>query len=322
MTSTPVFVLSTGRCGTLSLQRFLKRSSQVEAFHRYRGRRSRYRNDMSFVLEQNLFYYRAHLECNERLHRRIVGHLRRSRRSLINRLAKDGRGFIELNHEFTPYGNALVEAFPEAKFVHLHRNPREVITSFMRKFSPPLMSLPALMGTRHSLLGQYVLRYGYLLSMATWTPASCSRFIEEHRYDTQLHPFEKTDGKWRERNDWSAFEKTCWYWGSVNEIALQLMSRLPRERRLTLDFESLFSTDVASSTKRLLDFAGVTDLDGSEGVAFFHERINAKEVRDSFPSPHQWDRSMLETLERHCGRVMELLGYREAERAWVSNATL
>ena len=37
----PTFVLSTGRSGTLALQRFLRRSKRVEAFHRYRGRRDK-----------------------------------------------------------------------------------------------------------------------------------------------------------------------------------------------------------------------------------------------------------------------------------------
>ncbi|MFQ6096042.1 MAG: hypothetical protein ACE5NN_07850, partial [Candidatus Bathyarchaeia archaeon] len=55
--NSPIFVLSTGRCGTLWFQRFLQRSNEIEAFHRYRGRKSKYRNDMSFVLEQNHAYY-------------------------------------------------------------------------------------------------------------------------------------------------------------------------------------------------------------------------------------------------------------------------
>ena len=221
----------------------------------------------------------------------------------------DGKGFVELNHEFAPYAPLLVEAYPGAKFVHLIREPSAVVTSFMRKFNPPPMTLPAFMGTRYSVQGQYVLRYGYIRSLAQRAPASFRNYVEKRRFDTQLHPFAKVDGHWLEREEWSAFEKTCWYWNAVNELVSETLEQLPSARKLTMRFEEMFGSECATVTGSFLDFAGVSDLAGADSAPFFEQRINVKKVHEPFPSPKDWDVEMHQTLLRHCGRTMKTFSY-------------
>jgi len=310
MTS-PVFVLSTGRCGTLALQRVLQRSHQIEAFHRYRGRKAKYRNDMSFVLEQNYAYYHVLKSPDNSATQRwfVVRNLRRCRSALIRRLQREGRGFVEFNHEFAPFGPLLAEAFPEAKFVHLVRNPRSVVSSFMQKFVPTPMSLPAFMGTRYSIVGQYVLRYGRIERLAKLAPSSVRDFVSSHRFDTHLHPFEWVNGKWQENQEMSPFEKTCWYWNEINWLIIEFFQQLTEVRKRRIYFEEIFEPAPNEAQQMFLDFVGVDDLSVEELAAFFQSKVNVKQARNPFPSPKEWDEGMVRVMNRYCQRTMQQLGY-------------
>jgi hypothetical protein len=306
-----VFVLSTGRCGTLALQRFLRRSDQIEAFHRYRGRKAKYQNDMSFVLEQNYAYYQVLKSPDSGAKRRrfVVENLQRCRSALIQRLQQEGKRFIELNHEFSPFGPLLAEAFPEAKFVHLVRDPKAVVSSFMRKFAPTPMSLPAFMGTRYSIVGQYVLRYGRIERLAKLAPSSVRDFVASHRFDTHLHPFEWVNGKWQENQEMPPFEKTCWYWNEINGLIVEFFQQLVEVRKHRIYFEEIFEPEPNEAQQMFLDFVGVGDLTVEELAAFFQSKVNVKQVRDPFPSPEEWNEDMERVMNRYCQRAMQQLGY-------------
>ncbi len=309
--NSPIFVLSTGRCGTLALQRFLHHSNEVKAFHRYRGRASKYWNDMSFVLEQNYAYYnvvrnRAYKSNRARY---LVWSLRRSREYLIRKVQQERKTFVELNHEFSPFGPLLAKAFPEAKFVHLVRDPKAVISSFMRKFDPPRMELPAFMGIRYSIVGQHVLRYGRIRALARIAPRSVREFVESYRFDTHLHPFERVNGKWREKHEMDAFEKTCWYWNEVNKIIREIFDLLPANKKLTTYFEEIFDTGSEHGKKAFLDFIGVRDLVVADMCEFFQQRQNMRDIHSSFPRQEEWDDRMIRVMHHYCRESMEELGY-------------
>jgi hypothetical protein len=307
----PVFVLSTGRCGTLALQRFLQRSQQIEAFHRYRGRAAKYRNDMSFVLEQNYAYYHVlkSPDSGGKKRRFVVGNLQRCRRALIQRLHQEGKGFVELNHEFSPFGPLLAEAFPDAKFVHLIRNPRSVVSSFMQKLAPTPMSLPAFMGTRYSIVGQYVLRYGHIERLAKLAPSLVQDFVASHRFDTHLHPFEWVNRKWQENREMPSFEKTCWYWNEINGLTVEFFHRLTEERKHRMYFEEIFEPEPNEAQQTFLDFFGVGDLAVEELAAFSQVKVNVKQVRNPFPSPEEWDEGMVRVMNHYCQGTMQQIGY-------------
>jgi hypothetical protein len=221
---------------------------------------------------------------------------------------EEGKKFVELNHEFSAFGPLLAEAFSEAKFVHLVRHPKSVVSSFMRKFSPPPMELPAFMGTRRSLLGQYVLRYNRFRNLSKLGPSFVQRFVESYRFDTHLHPFEKVNGKWEENKNMNSFHKTCWYWNEINKLILQCLKDVPQEKKIKIHFEEIFDEESKEVKKIFLDFFEITDLNVEDMVRFCKVKVNIKQVHTSFPSAANWDEDMLNTLATHCGSTMKQLG--------------
>lgn len=306
----PIFVLSTGRCGTLALQRFFNQSEGIEAFHRYRGRRAEYRNDMSILLEQNYAHYRVLSDPSpdSSIRDTVIRRLRKARQPLVERLEAQDKQFLELNHEFSSFGPLLTEAYDSPRFVHLVRDPARVTASFMRKFSPPPMSMPAYFGTRYSLKGQYVLRYGHVQNIARWAPAPLRNWVKNTRYDKHLHPFRRVDGQWKERDDLSSFEKTCWYWNRMNELIQETVSSLPGSHWIRIRSEELFDRN-ESTLQNLIQFINPPDLDVNSLRRFLGERYNPKSVKTDFPAPKDWGGQRSRTLEQFCGETAEQLGY-------------
>lgn len=317
----PVFVLSTGRCGTSALQHLLERSDEAEAFHepRVQLRRlqfSRYRNHLKIIMEQNFTYYHVTTAKNPPrwLRSYALTSLRRSRRRLIDRVQRQGRIFVELNHGFASFAPLLPEAFPDASFVHLVRHPRDVVTSFMSKFEPPPMTLPAYMGPRYGPRATWAFHNRLIPSLSEHTPPRVKRFVTEHQYDRHLHPFERADGTLSERMDLDPFQKTCWYWNEINRLAADLSDQLGADHVLRVRFEDLLGPDRSDVQRELLRFLGVNDLD-PDTEDLLQEPINTRTVRTDFPQACDWSVQMNNTLVRHCQSTMERLAYSAEELA-------
>ena len=113
-----LFVLSTGRTGTSTLIRLLNLSPRVSAFHEPKPNLVReYRRAYSSVTTRP-----------DRYRRLFEG----ARRRLISRECPNGEVYAEatLLKFFAP---VIAEMLPNAKFLHLHRHPGEIIRSAMRR---------------------------------------------------------------------------------------------------------------------------------------------------------------------------------------------
>ena len=123
---TPLFVLSTGRCGTDSLYQLLQQSEKVMPFHNMMIR--------STSLDRNHLLYRI-IEGNfdEAVLVRILKDYLESRTAEFLYVLRENVTPVIASHFDTVFSPFLVVLFPESRFVHLHRNETAVFKSFYEK---------------------------------------------------------------------------------------------------------------------------------------------------------------------------------------------
>ncbi|MDT7935188.1 MAG: sulfotransferase [Sphingomonadaceae bacterium] len=182
-----VFVLSTGRVGSQTLAALYALSPHAHAEH-----------EPSPVLTYASF--EAYRDRCESPHWRTLVYGARDE-TVLNAAAR-GRVYVETNNRLTYLAPALADAFPDSRFIHLHRDPLAVIRSGMAR--------------------------GYFVDNG-WDYARIRPRLAEP--DAALWP------------RMSQIERCAWWWARVNDEALDVMGRLPPERRLDLPAERLFGAD-------------------------------------------------------------------------------
>lgn len=122
----PVFVLSTGRCGTLALLKLLERSDQAMAYHTLPWQLSAAeRNHMLYRILEGDFdpeavagILRTYLEC---------------RSAEVLYALRTGRSLMIVNHLDTVFAPFNAVFFPDSRFIHIHRDPAKVYASMLTK---------------------------------------------------------------------------------------------------------------------------------------------------------------------------------------------
>ena len=116
-----VFVLSTGRAGTKTLTDLLALSSDVIALH----------EPLPTLVKAS---YDAFMEYDRAGLGQLWDYLILSARDdYVFEANLQGKIYIETNNRLTYLAEALARAFPDSRFIHLHRNPYEVIYSALRR---------------------------------------------------------------------------------------------------------------------------------------------------------------------------------------------
>jgi hypothetical protein len=112
------FVLSTGRCGTGLITKILDKSPQLLVCHNPKP-------ELEYV---SSFIHRTSPSL-ESLKLSIIA----ARFDFFVNSFLVGRIFIETNNRITFFAPALAQLFPNAKFIHLIRNPADFVRSGMRR---------------------------------------------------------------------------------------------------------------------------------------------------------------------------------------------
>jgi len=115
----PVFVLSTGRCGTALLTRVFQRIPGVLCYHT---------PSPEFIYSQRKAYEEG-LEKFEAFKVAVIA----ARFELLADCAVRGRRYVETNCRITFFAPHLYELFPRARFVHLVRHPGDFVRSGVRR---------------------------------------------------------------------------------------------------------------------------------------------------------------------------------------------
>lgn len=114
-----VFVLSTGRTGTETLQHLLALSPQIDAYHEPRPQ---------------LMIHRKHARWEiGRAPDKYIRVIQRTRGPKLYRSKARGLWYAETSARMTFFAPLLAHLLPNAKFLFIHRHPGEVVRSGMRR---------------------------------------------------------------------------------------------------------------------------------------------------------------------------------------------
>ena len=114
-----VFVLSTGRVGTMTLARLLRLASNIYVLHEpnpslYKLSKANYQYDFGALEFSDSIFWAV-------------------RENLIKGALKLGCGYVETSPQGTFFAPAIFKAIPSVKFIHLVRHPADIVISGMRR---------------------------------------------------------------------------------------------------------------------------------------------------------------------------------------------
>lgn len=160
-----VFVLSTGRVGTETLEALFGLSNHVFAYHEPLP--------TLYGLSKLSYQTPHHSPVREVLQEAFLT----TRRDLLKYSLDCHRGYVETSPQVTFLAPIILDAIPEARFIHLARDPRSVIRSGMRR------------------------RWfdGHSNDASRITPTSATQY--EQKWN-QFNSFQKNAWLWNETNRW------------------------------------------------------------------------------------------------------------------------
>ena len=115
----PVFVLSTGRCGTKWLTELLRRDPRMRVNH----------SDYPELIRHSRLAYEQYAEMP-----RVFQEIIRAARDGYNLDAyRRGQVYVETNNRITFFAYAVQAVYPQARFIHLIRHPGDFVRSGLRR---------------------------------------------------------------------------------------------------------------------------------------------------------------------------------------------
>ncbi|MEO0494864.1 MAG: hypothetical protein AAF081_15755, partial [Actinomycetota bacterium] len=246
------FVLSTGRAGSRTISNVVSQSPDALCVH----------EPVPYLIEECAAWRYGELATED-----LVAMLRETRPRQI-----DGRQYGESANRLSLAVPALAEAFPDARFVWLQRDGREVVASGHQ-------------------------RGWYDAEVVADTP------WERHRLRADRLG-EMTEDEWV---DLTPFEKNCWLWRRTNELIETDLAALDPQRWTTVRLDSL-----GQSLDQLADFLDISPVawtvphlnarTSTPGIA--DTRANTV---DRVRSHHEWDDAQHAGFDKECGELMDRL---------------
>ncbi|MCK5028592.1 MAG: sulfotransferase [Bacteroidales bacterium] len=121
----PVFFLSTGRCGTKWFSDLLSSNKSLMVLHNPKP---------SFANQNNLVYQIfKNNEASDSEINLVKEIFLTGREQYLRYSYKTQKRYIETNNYISFFAPALIKIFPDAKFVHLYRHPGEFVRSGIRR---------------------------------------------------------------------------------------------------------------------------------------------------------------------------------------------
>ena len=277
MSATPVFIMGSGRSGTKMVTKLFAGVSHVEAHHEYV--RDYYQRLASLYFMARDDDINDEIERIDYEHKRDVGEWLRKLYESVTYYS-EARYFVDASNKTAWVADLLVSIFPTAKFVHLVRDGRKVVSSFFHK-------LPNVYADRYVRIQQEWLAKPALPMPPPpedfWWPAP--------QQGQQFHEEFKT---------FDRFQRLCWYWVESNRCIAEAMESVDASRKMLVKLEDLAGD--AAVLERFLAFFDVpydkTFLD-----------VMAKPVHVYTPIDFPLTDEQVEQFAAIGGPMMERFGY-------------
>jgi len=263
--TTPVFILGSGRCGTRALFKLFSGIPEIEVHHEY---------CCTHIQPAAVEYFMGlmtRLEVREKI-RELHG------AAIYYSPAKS---WIDCSNKLSWIIRPLYELFPDAKFVHLTRDGRKVVSSFYHKLSPEIYDDTSVQ------------------VMTEWLKnPNPPKPPPEKKYWWNIpqpgQPF------YEEFPAFNQFQRICYHWREVTRIIGESFSVLPPMKTMRVKIEDLTSSRAALKT--LLDFLSI------DYQEHFYEALQRPEGV-FFPMDFKLTPEQLEQFKAITGDTMQRLGY-------------
>ena len=202
-----VFVVGSGRCGTKMIKKLLAGVPHIEARHEYV--RNAYQRDAMLYYMHKLPY--------ETMAEKLV--------DIYGSAAhySEAKVFLDSSHKLSWVVDILANEFPKARFIHLVRDGRKVVSSF----------------------------YNKLDNFNDYGAKVQQDWLDEK--ETVMPPM--TEEYWQappQKRGYDRFPRICWHWVESNYCIFKGLKSVPTERKLFVRLEELASSKPVM--ENLLDF--------------------------------------------------------------------
>jgi hypothetical protein len=240
----PVFVIGTGRSGTYQLSKLFQGIDEIEVKHEYLFE--------NFL--KSCVLYRMGIIDEEKI---------------VKLITSDYLGAIKYNNTkfWLDCSNALAwiveplyKVFPEAKFIHVVRDGRKVVSSFYNKFEDVMYNDKDV---------SVLLR---------WLKNS-SQNVEPPSEKKYWRPVpSKGERYYNEFSEFSRYQRLCYYWQDCVMKINESFQKIPDSQKFVFSFE-----DILYSNVTLKDYLNIFELDiNSKFLAKLKKPINV-EIPKDFP---------------------------------------
>ena len=216
-----VFILGSGRSGTKMAAKLFAGVEHIEANHEY---------------VRDTYQREAALYFMGRLDKAAMADQLRGVYGAAAHYSP-GRYFLDSSNKLSWVADVLVEAFPQARFVHLTRDGRKVASSFFHK------------------LGGHVYSDRGVQALQTWLAAAGEHPMPPPPEDFWWVIPQKGQPFHEEFPGFDQFQRCCYQWAESNRAIADALAAVPSERKLQLKLEDLSASP--AEVERLLSFVDV-----------------------------------------------------------------
>ena len=274
-TTIPIFIVGSGRSGTRMMYKLLSGIPHIEIYHEF----------VCTHIQPLAAKYFMGLINKEELKKEIL----RLHGSAIH--YSEAKYWVDSSNKLSWIIGPLYDMFPNAKFIHIMRDGRRVVSSFYHKLSSEIYDDTS------------------VKIMTDWlnNPDKLPEPPPEKKYWWNIP--QKGQPFYKDFPSFNQFERICYHWTEVIRVINKAFKNIPKKQKFEIKLEDLVSNK--NALKRFLTFFEV------EYKEHFFEYL--KRPQNVF-FPMNFDLTMdeLKSFNKIAGETLRMLGYKE-KKAYIVN---